>query len=1168
MSKRSGWLLPGLIWLAVCARAQERAPRPEIVVPRLAQAPTVDGTHAPGEWERATALTGFVAATGPLGGVMTPEESAICLAHDGKRLYMAVRCALPPGVKPSMNYRRRDEPVYMDRYQMELWLTPPVKGLLTAYQMIGNAYGAVYDVKQVPELGAVTAGWNGNWEFKNSYRTGEEWTAELSVPFSDFGVDAARADEFWGVMVGVAWPQRSWPYTYGWYKNVDAHAKMTLADDATAVRVESLEALLDNRLDARLAIVNGGDAGREYTVRVAVGDVVSEQRLHLGAGAARSVSVRGELPPFAAEVRSKSCRIEVAEAGGRTLLAGDWPFRPLARAERVAEAGEPKPWALSTRLQFAPLALGVRMWADLLDYPGRDRLRKVRFTVRPKGGGDAVLAHEVETFAYDAAEALLWLPKTLAHGAYEVETAFVSADGRVAERKTDVFEHRDLKAEFPWLDGTVSENIGVAPPFEPVRVAGRNVSVWGREMRFRGALPEQIASQGAEMLAGPAAFVAKVGGKTVAGRATREVAMAGATPEQVRLAGRYEVGGIELDVEGRVEFDGMVYYRVEQTEASRKAAPAVEGLYLSLPVKAAHARYHHSTAGGWSGSFGILGEGKPGDLIWSSDSLSDFVPYVGLSDDERAIQWFADNDHDWVLGDEAPCAELVRTESGVELRVHLVRRAGVVEGLRAEFGLIAAPVKPMPKGWRHTSLDNQSHGSGIAFFYGPGHGGCPVDLHDTGKLAEVLGVDLKGENPDIFFANAPAGSIPFPDLPALRKKLGEFAHKAHAWLSGRSTVRDCWFFNAMMYFEGNRSPAFRTFFPGEWQLDPPSGWFHLTPVESYQDFFSFHMDIWMKHWLVPGLYFDEVYLPQDYNVFNGNGKPMPDGTVRPSVPLMHQRRFLYRMRQTFLNHGKEPFLWVHSSNFMAPYAIGAADVAMFGEDRVATATTDTFDAIPAALLRSIGRSQKFGFIPVWMVQAGRGGDPMRHVARQTYGWCWMHDTVPEYHTSTRGWPLVKLRHAWGIDRDDVRFVPYWNNAAAVATEDPDVLVSLWLRPRGGEGGRPTAHALVTNLNPPGSAVRTVQVTLKAAGLGVAADAKVYDLESQPELVAWEEALAEAERLRAENESAHRERIRELTRNRDIRDAIRYDKNAWRLLGDVGTVAVDVGPRDFRALLVE
>ena len=1152
------WLLP----LPTALAAGKRS-RPEIVIPKFTKTPVVDGVFSKGEWDRAALITGFIGAGGPMGGKMVPINSKIYLGHDGKRFYMAVYCQLPPGGKPTMNYRRRDEPVYMDRYQLELWLAPPVRDKLVAYQMIGNAYGAIFDNRQIPALGAVTSGWNGNWDFKNSYKTGEYWTAELSIPFTDFGEKKVKPDEFWGGMVGVAWPQRSWPYTYGWYKNVDTHAKMYMSERGSCVRADDLSCLFDNTLAPTFTLVNGEKRAGEFTVEFQVGAVKYQKKVKVGKGRTKKVTFARELPPFPKNIQSKVCRVRITGPRGKTLLAGDWLFRPMPAKDRKLAPVKPKPWAMATRVLFAPLALGIKAWADVLDYPRRNVLATARFTVRPKGGTKAIVSRTITNFDYDAAESYLWLPKNLPYGEYEVVTAFLNRAGKILDRKIDPIRHRDLKKEFVWLNTDYGEKLTVAPPFTAIRARGKTMKVWGREFQMRGALPAQVVSQGAAMLARPINFVAEIGGKKVEAKVARPFKLTKTGRARSEFSGEYTLAGLRLKLKGYLDFDGVMYYSLKAVPLRGKTGANVTRLYLSMPVKAANARYYHSTGGGWSPALGFVPKTRNG-MFWDSRDVADFVPYVGLSDDDRAIQWFADNDHDWVLGKDFPCAQLVRSRNVVEAQINLVRKKGPVPGFAAKFGLVATPVKPMPSGWRHTSLHfGTVADSKLTFFYGPGHGGCPIDPHDTAKLCKALNINTAGKNPDAVLRDLPAGAAPF-EKEHLTKVMGaKFVREFMPSLRRDSHRKTCYFFNASMYFEGYRSKGFATFFPGEWQLDPRSGWFHLTPTESYQDFFSFHMDLWFKHWVINGLYFDECYLHPDYNVFNGNGKIMPDGTVRPSVPLMKQRRFMNRMRQLFINHQREPFIWVHTSNYMAPYAISAADIAMFGEDRIPTPGVDIMDTIPAALMRTIGRSQKFGFVPVWMVQAGRGGDGDRHVGRQSYGWCWMHDTVPEYHTSRRGRPLLALRKGWGIDQDDVKFIPYWNNARYLKTNDPKFIVSAWTRPRG------KLHLLVMNLHYENERKTNVTVTLDTKALGLKSGVTAYDLETGPAIGQFEKQMREADRLRRLDPVANAGKISTLARDaRSYIQKVRYDKSLWQKVGNGPKFRLAVPARDFKVLIVE
>jgi hypothetical protein len=216
------------------------------------------------------------------------------------------------------------------------------------------------------------------------------------------------------------------------------------------------------------------------------------------------------------------------------------------------------------------------------------------------------------------------------------------------------------------------------------------------------------------------------------------------------------------------------------------------------------------------------------------------------------------------------------------------------------------------------------------------------------------------------------------------------------------------------------------------------------------------------------------------------------------VNLMRQRALMRRVRQVFIDRGVDPFIWVHTSNFMAPHAIGACQVAMFGEDRAPTATMDYVDTAPEALFRAIGRSQKFGLAPIWMNQVGRGGGtakgPLHRMARQVCGWCWMFDTSVELHTTVRGRTQQWQRVHWGIDRDDVRYHPYWKQKL-VKTDD-DVIVSVWTRPG-------SALLQIFNL---ARATKTAGLSLDARKLGLQAGAKVFDLVSTPTLAALKKTL--------------------------------------------------------------
>lgn len=1154
----------------------ENTGRPFLSVPKVQKPPLIDGKVEAEEWADAAEISGLMGATGDFKGRITPEETRVYLAHDGKRFYMAVVCELPPGVKPGMQYRKRDEPVYLDNYQLELWLAPPENGRFVTHQMIGNAYGAIYDNRQIPSLGVADVGWDGKWEFKNSHVRGKYWMAELAIDFAELTDQPVTADQNWRGMVGVAWPQRSWPYTFGFYSNVQSHAFLRFADHGDAVQLHDFRPLLENRFAPSVTLLNSREEEQNFLVDASSGSLEErwEERevIPVPAGGRGSYSPDQTLAEPAQKGKNLTSTLRVSNGLGELLLDGDWFSFPSGRPEKaVAPSKSANPGEMAVRIQFAPLAGGIRAWADLLDYPGRENVERVRFAVfSPENSENAnpLVEAFVTKFDYDSAETYLWLPKNLPFGEYTVSVQFLDKDGAVLDQKESSILHENLRETFVWIDNEYGKDIRVHPPFEPVRSEGKHLSVWGRTMEMEGALPRQVISQGAEMLARPINLVAEIDGRRVEAKILDPFRQIRATPERVDFVGSYELAGMVFTLQGTLEFDGMLFYKMKADLVAGESQPAVDRLFLALPVRGEHALYYFSTAGGWNPAYGLT---EPADdttgLVWDSRQHGNFVPYVGLTDDDRAIQWFADNAHDWVHGEDFPHSQIVREGNVVEVQINLVQRHGQIPAFEADFGLIASPVRPLKRHWRHTVLDAAPMaGSRVNFFYGPGHGNTPIDLHDTRKLAEVLGVDVEGKNPDVVLRDLPPTSLESVPRQQIEAALGvkKSAELDRIWGTGKNdptATIPCYFYNAKMYFEGNRSEAFRAFHPGEWALDPPSTWFHLTATESYSDFFSFHLHLWFKHWIVPGLYFDEVYLAPDYNVFNGNGKVMPDGSVRPSFALLRQRNYLNRMRQLYFDHEREPFLWVHSTEYMAPYAISAAEIAMFGENRTPTPAADIMDTIPPLLFRSIGRAQKFGFIPVWMTMSGRGGSPWHPAGRQTMAWCWMHDVVPEVHSSFRGRELVALRARWGIDEDDVSFLPYWNTQEKISTDDENFLVSAWTRP----GGK--VLLLVMNLNKQGAGKTKVRLRLNPGALGLNARFEVKDLESGPVATEYRrmtdrlDALFQLEAKPAQADSL-------IDGWKEIDSRILQDWGKFATLSESAEFEVEVPARDVRLLMVE
>jgi hypothetical protein len=77
--------------LVVVSAAQ--AATPTLTIPKLANAPSIDGRMAPGEWDDAAGMSGIVSQ---LDGFAHPRQAVFFVAYDDENLYLAQRSTVFP----------------------------------------------------------------------------------------------------------------------------------------------------------------------------------------------------------------------------------------------------------------------------------------------------------------------------------------------------------------------------------------------------------------------------------------------------------------------------------------------------------------------------------------------------------------------------------------------------------------------------------------------------------------------------------------------------------------------------------------------------------------------------------------------------------------------------------------------------------------------------------------------------------------------------------------------------------------------------------------------------------------------------------------------------------------------------------------------------------------
>ena len=179
---------PVLDFHALLAVLQTRA-----TVPKTDTAPTLDGNLEEGAWKRAAVLDRFV---DPEGGGDVKDPTEVRLIHDGKTLYVGIRCH--EGHPPSLRARtqKRDGPVWQDD-SIELFFDAD-RDAGDYRQLLANPLGTRFDID------SDNRDWDGDWRVaagglrpvpgpadpagEKASGKKQAWTLEFAIPLETLGL--------------------------------------------------------------------------------------------------------------------------------------------------------------------------------------------------------------------------------------------------------------------------------------------------------------------------------------------------------------------------------------------------------------------------------------------------------------------------------------------------------------------------------------------------------------------------------------------------------------------------------------------------------------------------------------------------------------------------------------------------------------------------------------------------------------------------------------------------------------------------------------------------------------------------------------------------------------------------------------------------------------------
>jgi hypothetical protein len=968
--------------------APRRAHAPVLAHARKLTSPiTPDGDL--GEWSALPAHGGFIERRI---AVVDDDPGQLWLASDDTHLYLAYRCAVDASIRNDPNHvhypvgpfaaasDQRDADLADDDH-VELIV---VNAAGRVHRVAFNSRGALRDQRDGDVAWNAAIAGRARSDFV-------DWTAEYAIPLADLGVAAGQTVDFNAV--------RCWKRFKSSQNSLCADARsqpdlgrLTLGSAAVAA-VSDLGDVRNGqlRLTGR---VTGPDG--DYALQVKGGEI----------DITRTVACRGGGAEFVVEQAlveegDKAIVVRVLDPAGNPLLTRTLPFvftRP-AQMELESFPGWGK--------------LDVRIAPSLAD------AADLHATVELRQGSRVVQQAATSTFAQGAGTVRFDL-QSAPPGEY-----LVSAELRQGDRQVARLQQPYTRPAMPEWYGSRAGLLDTPPvPWTEPRVAGQAVQLLGKTITWGDTLlPAQIVTGGDELLAEPMHFVATRGGQSlrlVAG----QVQWTQRTAREVRWRSVASQHDLNLEVDGRVEFDGFTWLRITVSGAP------VDALALHIPM-------HRRCA-----TMSTL-QPRVGDSTLQTPWYGHWVGHM-----RGGISWWWEHQHTWtgnrtVTVTPGPQQTVVRIPFFASPTEFASPRS-------VELGLAITPSRPVRDDWRLLQLaGGAQYANGDYTFITPNY----AKPQDTQATYELLRQQVEA------------------NVKAHRPQLAWYAFGPYMWV-GAPEYRDWW-------REWRWSDSSVTL------PDPSSrSWGSACHRSSASDLHAHLLEQFMARYPQRGLYFDCMSNAPCGNEAHGCGWVAPDGRRLPAAPLLATRRHYERLYNLVKRH--DPVLgWVRHHDWgPSPMIAAFCDDNWMGEGDIAAVmaspTDSYFESMDLPRARLQFGKQHWGFLTSWLTELALAVDQSPAGRARVYGaynpqrQCY---ELPLWKSVEHVAALFAVHDMWQVGGNDlqlptwwlqqlyrtmrwdqhVNFVGYWELGDLLTVEggvEDQVVCSLYSRP--GRAGPPEA----------------------------------------------------------------------------------------------------------------
>jgi len=543
-----------------------------------------------------------------------------------------------------------------------------------------------------------------------------------------------------------------------------------------------------------------------------------------------------------------------------------------------------------------------------------------------------------------------------------------------------------------WL----GNSLGIAPagtvqaPWLPISVSGKTMTVWGRRYDLTGGwgLPQQITSQGQNLLAvpvdidfdtGSGAFNLTPGSLTITSVAN----------DVVTWTGTASGGGISASISGSLEYDGMML--IALTLSPTAGPVSISTIKLQTKMPAARALFF-STQYDQSGqalsydpavptSVGTVFDNAPGAAIPGTSrafqpTKTRLITSLVLSDDDRGLEWFADNLSGWSVDQTIASGAafqklIVDASTNVRIENSFATNAFTLSSARTiTFGYQATPIKDLPSDWRTMQVGDSGGASPTiagTFLISWSYEGDTYRGSYTGwSVSTTYAINDIVESPtnSVLYKSLSGGNVghdPVTDG-GVHWATGTYNTfwRSFALSPGSAfgvTLDTAAVFNRTAIVRSNASylapytdshvviapgtppddtTTVLTFLRQEFG-DPDNTQqvgFTSMLTTGARDYWAYEVNYSLSQQVMQSIYIDEHY-PQfecSATVISGNGFVDDTGITRFGYNTLEARKLLKRLRQLFITYGLRPFVWLDASGGgIPPHLWGWADIVSDGE---------------------------------------------------------------------------------------------------------------------------------------------------------------------------------------------------------------------------------------------